>query len=239
MNELVKLLEANQWSRRSPSLRIPTCPICQVPEKRGHDEECWLGQAIKLLEKQVANLDTQKVHDGILKQNLEAGLTSVTLETENASLKSHVAGLQVNRDALFEENKRLRAELAQVCIDMNRKTDEHWSNGYAIAKEEDSEVIFQLQTQIKELKSEFEGRMDGANEVIYQLELKKRLAKEARQGLRIELIQMGSVSYFWFLMRDKEVLARSDKIEEKSVIEKEADAVAAQLNLPVIVNERK
>lgn len=138
------------------------------------------------------------------------------LQTEVSELKSRVQGLKVNRDALFEENKRFRSVVVT-----------------------DIEIIKELNNTIKELKSEFEGRMDGANEVIYQLELKIRLAKEAKKGLRLELIQMGGDSYFWFLMLDKEVLARSSKINRKVIIEKEVDAVAEQLGLPVIVNERR
>ena len=102
-----------------------------------------------------------------------------------------------------------------------------------------NKYILQLEVENKELRNELEGRMDDASEAIYQLQLKIDTAKEARKGLRIDLIQMGGSHYFWFLMRDKEILARSDKIEEKSVIEKEADEVATQLQLPVIVNERR
>lgn len=58
MNKIRKLLEENQWSRRSSSLRDPglyehvqTCPVCTMLEKRGaHAPECWLGQAIAELE---------------------------------------------------------------------------------------------------------------------------------------------------------------------------------------------
>ena len=39
------------------------------------------------LEKTATNLDTQKVHDGILKQNLEAGLNQARLLIENKRLR--------------------------------------------------------------------------------------------------------------------------------------------------------
>ena len=49
---------------------------------------------------------------------------------------------------------------------------------------------------------------------------------------------MGGIDYFWVLKRDKEVLARSDKIGSKVTIEPEVDELAAQLDLPIIVVER-
>lgn len=129
-------------------------------------------------------------------------------ELELRGLKSQVAGLQVNRDALFEENKRFRSELA--------------------AKDK----------QIKELKSELEGRMDDASEAIYQLQQKIQLAKEARKDLRIEIVQLAGKTYYWALMCKDVQLAHSREVDVRDMIEPEADAVAAQLGLPVIVNER-
>jgi len=59
MYKLLKLLEENQWSRRSPSLNEQTCPICYMPERYDvHDKECWLGQAITEFEKFKVRLTT-------------------------------------------------------------------------------------------------------------------------------------------------------------------------------------
>ena len=144
-------------------------------------------------------------------------------ETELRELKSRVEGLKVNRDALFEENGRFRADLQT-------------SNDKIMELER---IIVEAKACVKELQSELEGRMDGANEVIYQLELQKRLAKEARQDLRIEIVQMSGKIYFWGLMCKDVQLARSRNVDTKDIIEPEADAVAVQLGLPVVMNERK
>jgi len=144
-------------------------------------------------------------------------------ETELRELKSRVEGLKVNRDALFEENGRFRADLQT-------------SNDKIMELER---IIVEAKACVKELQSELEGRMDGANEVIYQLELQKRLAKEARKDLRIEIIQMSGNIYYWALMCKDVQLAHSREIDAKDIIEPEADAVAVQLNLPVVMNERK
>ncbi len=50
-----ELLKENQWSRQSPTLSrfnrlIMTCPVCCCQqENRVHDDNCWLGQALSLL----------------------------------------------------------------------------------------------------------------------------------------------------------------------------------------------
>lgn len=90
MGNVQELLEANQWSRRSPLLLdeqnkpVATCPICRGLKQRGHDKECWLGQAISELDLHIKQL---------------------------RELKSRVQGLKVNRDSILEENERFRAKL--------------------------------------------------------------------------------------------------------------------------------
>lgn len=173
------------------------------------------------------------------------GDTITPQELEIRSLKSQVAGLQVNRDSLFEENKRFRAEAAKLFT-----TDLQTSNNRIIELEriivEAKGCLKELQELndtknelVKELKSELEGKVDAANEAIYQLELKIRLDKEARKDLRIEIVQMSGRAYFWALMRKDVHLAHSRVINVKAIVEPEAYAVAAQLGLPVVVNERK
>ena len=107
--------------------------------------------------------------------------------------------------------------------------------------------------QIKELESELEGKSDAFDEVFFQLDAKvEKLTaiiaehekavgetKEQRlEGLHIKIVQLGGPDYFWVLMRNKEVLALSAKIRLKAIIETEADELAAQLDLPIIVIER-
>lgn len=224
MDTLKKLLVENQWSRRSPSLMdpdtnlpAPTCPVCTGLEKHGHDEECWLGQAI-------AELKTVDFE-------LKATVTEIT------QLRSRVHGLKRTRDALLEENHRFRAGLQ--------------AKGVKIAELERIVVeakacIMSLQDlnaeknkQISELKSELEGRMDDAHEVVTHLELEIQLTEEAKEDLRIEIIQQSGKIYFWALMCKDVQLAHSRNIDYKPIIEPEADEVAAQLGLPVVVNERK
>ena len=144
-------------------------------------------------------------------------------ETEIRELKSRVEGLKVNRDALFEENGRFRADLQT-------------SNDKIIELER---IIVEAKACVKGLQSELEGRMDDANEAIYQLELKIQLAKEVRKDLRIEIVQMSGKIYYWALLCKDVQLAHSREIDAKDIIEPEADVVAVKPGLPVVMNERK
>lgn len=134
------------------------------------------------------------------------------MRIEIGQLKSRVQGLKVNRDALLEENRRFRASFQ--------------TKGVKIVK---------LEQQIKELKSELEGKMEGAHEVITQLETQIAQAK----GLRIEIVQLSGKNYFWVLVNEEKMLCSSCQITIKMVIKKEAEMIAAQLGLPVTVNERR
>lgn len=66
------------------------------------------------------------------------------------------------------------------------------------------------------------------------------------KDLRIEIIQMGGVNYFWALVHGEgQILARSSSIVEKNVAEKEVDDFISVLcikfhcaPLPIILNER-
>lgn len=59
------------------------------------------------------------------------------------------------------------------------------------------------------------------------------------KDLHIQIIQMSGKIYFWALVGNGKQLAHSREVAVKDIIEPEADEVAAQLNLSVIVNERK
>ena len=161
----------------------------------------------------------------------------VTLQAEITRLKSRVEGLKVNRDSLLGENHRFRTGLQTKGVkiaELERIVVEAKACVKDLQESNQARLV-----QIVELKSELEGRMDGANEVIYQLELQKRLAKEAKKDLRIEIVQQSGKIYFWALMHEDVQLAHSRNIDYKEIIEPEADKVAAQLGLPVVVNERK
>lgn len=56
--------------------------------------------------------------------------------------------------------------------------------------------------------------------------------------LHIEVVQLNRNGYFWVLATNEEHLAHSRKIEPREVIMAEAEAVAAVLDLPVLINER-
>jgi len=208
-----------------------------VPKKIGHNEECWLGQAIKGLEQ----------------------AKSLYLK-----LESRVEGLKVNRDALVEENARFRsvvvtdveiikeqaakiAELERIVVEAKAcvKIDQERAAVLRLKVEEaNAECISTMGTcarvlkELKEFKSIHEGKMDAAHEVITQLKAKIEL-QTAAKDFRIEIIQMSGDIYYWALMCKDVQLAHSREIDAKDIIEPEADAVAAQLNLPVVVNERK
>jgi len=181
----------------------------------------------------------------------------VTLQAEICRLKSRVEGLKVNRDSILEENRRFRAllntkgseraelesklESAEGSLNAAHERAERLAVQVEKTDTECVRVVFVCERTLKELKelrSEHEGKMDTAHEVITQLEAKIEL-QTAAKDLRIEIVQMSSKSYFWVLARKKEQLARSCKIAAENLIEKEADDIAAQLNLPVIVNKRK
>ena len=54
----------------------------------------------------------------------------------------------------------------------------------------------------------------------------------------ISIVQLNRTAYFWVLKKDGEPIARSRKIEEKSIIEVEADEVGKDFGLQVFVEER-
>ena len=54
----------------------------------------------------------------------------------------------------------------------------------------------------------------------------------------ITIIQLSGETYFWALKKDGKMIATSELIDEKSVVEVEVDEVAKDFRLPVFVEER-
>lgn len=106
------------------------------------------------------------------------------LQSEVRELKSRVEGLKVNRDSLFEENKRFRADLQtsnDKIMELERKVVE------AKACVEDLQISNQARlVQVVELKSELEGRMDGAHEVITQLKTRVTTLEQLLRDIKEE-----------------------------------------------------
>lgn len=135
------------------------------------------------------------------------------------TLNSRMQGLKANRDSIFEENKRLRAELEHAekrieVIRANRNdifeenkrlfTELNEANckvkGLAVVVE-NAEVAHgravdlceQAQRDLKELRSEHEGKMDGYHEVVVQLQTQVRtLEAEARSRMKMKEITMSN-----------------------------------------------
>lgn len=55
----------------------------------------------------------------------------------------------------------------------------------------------------------------------------------------IKIIQLSGNTYFWVLQAPDKVLARSSNIDEKEIIEKEAEQVASELGLDLWQSERE
>jgi len=252
MDSVKKLLEENQWSRPSPSLRIPktnerapTCPICTSLEKYGHDKECWLGQAISGLEQEVQSAKEQVSWIQGLKVNRDS------LLEENRRFRVLIAAKGKQLAELREENEQFRSDVTKLSnqlTDRNitiRELQERTERAVTKITEAEAECVRvvgtcdQALTKLKEFRSMHEGKMDAASEVITRLELKVNRSKEAKKGLRIELVQQSGKIYFWALMLDAVQLAHSRNIDYKKILEPEADKIAAALGLPVVVNERK
>ncbi len=222
MDSIKKLLEKNQWSRPSPTLRVgstkqwaPTCPICYVPEQHApHAKECWLGQAIDMFKEHIERRNTLNEKNAQFRADVTKLSNMVT--DRNITIKeltSHLAGMRTNRDALLNENRRYRA------------------------------LINSKGSEIAELKSEHEGQIENVNKVLNKIieQLEEQLQSKTKrpEGMHIRIIQMSGKIYYWALMVADEQLAKSRIIDHKDLVEPEADKLASQLNLPVVVEERK
>lgn len=67
------------------------------------------------------------------------------------SLQIEYEKLVMDNLELKERIKKLEKENEQTRLDMHIKTDEHWSNGYEIAKEEDRERIKGLEQALESI----------------------------------------------------------------------------------------
>ena len=54
----------------------------------------------------------------------------------------------------------------------------------------------------------------------------------------ITIIQLSDRTYFWALKKDGKMIATSELIDKKPIIEVEADEVAKDFRLPVFIEER-
>lgn len=133
-----ELMEKNEWTRTSPSLRddsgkpINTCSVCQMPEtQKVHDPECWLGLGLELL--RAADVDT-KIHIGWYNPGEQRFCYDDVKETSPKHHASYTVPVFAHLDSTVDKLKR----------------------------------------QIRELRSELEGKTDAFNEALFQLKVRMR-----------------------------------------------------------------